>query len=399
MSMASDLPPEPARPWLVLVGLSLGVTVTNAFARFAYGLMLPAMRADLGWSYTQAGWLNTANAMGYVAGALATMALIGRVSPTRLFTWGLLGTTAALLATGLNEALWWQTLWRVLAGLVGAMSFSTAGVLTAQLFRHSPKRNALAIALLFGFGGGLGIVVAGALIPPLLAIRGVTAWPLAWIMIGGISVTFVPLALWAAHQLRAPLQPRAAAPKLPLRRMLGELAGYGGFGMGYIVYLTFLGSWMKAQQTGPWLAVSVWVLLGTCISVSPFLWRPVLGRFSSGVPLAMILTGIAFGTLLAVMLPGGVGLILSAVVFGLCVFMPPGAITHFTRQNLPAESWGAAISLFTVVFSFAQTIGPFGAGLLGDLSGDIGNSLRAAAGILFFGAAVACLQRPLKRPG
>ena len=42
-------------PWLVLTGLSLGVLVTNGFGRFAYGLILPAMRADLDWSYAQAG--------------------------------------------------------------------------------------------------------------------------------------------------------------------------------------------------------------------------------------------------------------------------------------------------------------------------------------------------------
>ena len=55
-----------ARPWLVLLGLALGVTVTNGFARFAYGLLLPSMQSEMGWNYAQAGWLNTANAFGYI---------------------------------------------------------------------------------------------------------------------------------------------------------------------------------------------------------------------------------------------------------------------------------------------------------------------------------------------
>ena len=54
----------PPRPWLVLLGLALGVCVTNGFARFAYGLILPAMKSSQGWSYAEAGWLNTANALG-----------------------------------------------------------------------------------------------------------------------------------------------------------------------------------------------------------------------------------------------------------------------------------------------------------------------------------------------
>ena len=384
------------RPWLILAGLALGVTVTNGFARFAYGFLLPAMKAELGWNYAQAGWLNTANALGYIAGAVLTMVLIRRVPPSRLFAFGLITTTLALLVTGLNIALWWQTLWRVMAGIFGAMSFSTAGALAAQLFRDDPRRNALAIAILFGSGGGLGIMLAGAALPIMLEIWGDSTRPVGWMLIGGASVLALPLGLWAARVLQPPKQAAAtAAPHLPLRRMLGELTGYAGFGLGYIVYLTFLSVWMTEQSLGPYFIALVWVILGSCIFVSPFLWRPVLARFSSGVPLALVLIGIAVGSALPVIEPGALALILSATIFGLCVFMPPGAVTSFSRQNLSPESWGASISFFTVVFAVAQTVGPYGAGLAGDYFGDIGVSLLAAAGILLLGAAAALTQRPL----
>ena len=123
------------RPWLVLAGLALGVTVTNGFARFSYGLILPAMQSDLGWNYAQAGWLNTANALGYIAGAVLTMLMIRQYSATSLFSFGLITTTLALLATGLISDLWWQTLWRILVGFFGAMSFSTAGVFLLACFQ------------------------------------------------------------------------------------------------------------------------------------------------------------------------------------------------------------------------------------------------------------------------
>jgi predicted MFS family arabinose efflux permease len=384
-----------ARPWLVLTGLALGVTVTNGFARFAYGLILPAMKSEMGWTYAQAGWLNTANALGYIAGALLTMALIRHIPPTRLFAIGLVATTLALLATGLHAALWWQTVWRITAGVVGAMSFSTAGALAAGLFQGDPRRNALAIAILFGSGGGLGIVLAGAALPLMLDAWGAASWPLGWIVIGAMSLSFVPLGLWAAFQLRAPVQKQGKPVPLPIRRMLPELLGYAGFGLGYIVYLTFLSAWMTEQQaSAPFIAL-VWVVLGVSICLSPLVWRPILARFASGVPLAMILTGIAIGSALPVLQPKGPVLLISAVVFGLSVFMAPGAVTNFARQNLPAESWGRAISLFTVVFAVAQTAGPYGAGLVGDLFGNIGISLLAASGLLMLGAVAALMQRPL----
>lgn len=383
------------RPWLVLAGLALGVTVTNSFARFAYGLLLPAMRSEMGWSYAQAGWLNTANALGYIAGAVLTMLLIRRIAPARLFAFGLVTTTLALLATGLDAALWWQTLWRVAAGFFGAMSFSSAGALTAGLFADAPRKNALAIAILFGTGGGFGIVLSGAALPLMLDAQGPAAWPVGWMIVGLMSLCFVPLGLWSAFQLRAPVQHMAAPTALPVARMLPLILGYAGFGMGYIVYLTFLSAWMTAQAASAGFIAAVWVLLGLCISVSPFVWRPVLARHASGVPMAMILTCIAFGSALPVVLPGGPALLVSAVVFGLAVFITPGAVTSFVRQNLRAQDWGAAISLFTVVFAVAQTLGPYGAGLLGDRFGSIGVSLIAAAGVLLLGACAALLQKPL----
>lgn len=388
-----------SRPWWVLAGLALGVTVTTGFARFAYGLVLPAMKSEMGWTYAQAGWLNTANALGYIVGATLTMLLIRRIPPARLFAFGMVTTTLALLATGLSAALWWQTLWRIAAGILGALSFSTAGALAAGLFQGDARRNALAIAILFGSGGGLGIVLAGAALPLMLQAWGPASWPLGWIVIGAISLAFVPLSLWAALQLRAPVQARQdKATPLPVRRMMPEMAGYAGFGLGYIVYLTFLSAWMTEQRASAGFIALVWVVLGTSICLSPFVWRRVLARHASGLPLALILTCIAVGSALPVVLPNGPVLLVSAVVFGLSVFMAPGAVTNFARHNLPPQAWGRAISLFTLIFAVAQTAGPYGAGLVGDLFGNIGISLLAAAGLLLVGAALALLQRPLQQP-
>lgn len=384
------------RPWLVLAGLALGVTVTNGFARFSYGLILPAMQSDLGWNYAQAGWLNTANALGYIAGAVLTMLMIRQYSATSLFSFGLITTTLALLATGLISDLWWQTLWRILVGFFGAMSFSTAGVLAAGLFPNDPRSNALAISILFGTGGGLSIVLSGASLPLFLAHYGAEHWPLAWIIIAAICLLFLPLCLWSATKLKRPTPKQADAPApIPIAQIWAQLAGYAGFGLGHIVFLTFLSAWMTQQAASASFIAAVWILLGLCICVSPLVWRPILTRHASGLPLAMILTCIALGSALPVLFPGNFSLLLAAIIFGLSVFMAPSAVTNFTRQNLPERSWGVAISLFTVVFAVAQTLGPYAAGLLGDLAGDIGISLLGASGLLLLGAVIALTQKPL----
>ena len=229
----------------------------------------------------------------------------------------------------------------------------------------------------------------------MLAAWGPSSWRFGWYIIGGLSVVAMPLSLWSARALHVPAPRNTAAGGLALRRIWRELAGYAGFAMGYIVYLTFLGAWMADQDASAPLIAGVWIILGVALILSPFVWRGVLARHRSGRPLAMILTGIAIGSALPVVLPAGGAVVISAIVFGLCVFMAPGAITSFIRQNLPPESWAATMSLFTVVFAVAQTIGPFAAGAIGDATGNIGSGLLVAAAILLTGAALVAFQKPL----
>src|SRR4051794_28977179 len=62
----------------VVLALALGPAVTLGLARFSYALVLPGMRADLHWTYTQAGGVNTVNALGYLLGAVAAAPVVGR---------------------------------------------------------------------------------------------------------------------------------------------------------------------------------------------------------------------------------------------------------------------------------------------------------------------------------
>ena len=59
-----------AHPARLILILSLAPTIGLGIGRFAYSLVLPDMRDALGWSYSAAGFMNTINAAGYLAGAL-----------------------------------------------------------------------------------------------------------------------------------------------------------------------------------------------------------------------------------------------------------------------------------------------------------------------------------------
>ncbi len=58
--------------------LALAPAIGLGIGRFAYSLVLPDMRDSLGWSYSTAGFMNTVNAIGYLAGALGAAPFVKR---------------------------------------------------------------------------------------------------------------------------------------------------------------------------------------------------------------------------------------------------------------------------------------------------------------------------------
>lgn len=388
--------PPSVRTWLVIVGLSVGPAVSNGFARFAYGLILPAMQADLGWSFSQAGWINTANAIGYLVGALLALRYMHRIGVTRTFVGGMLLTAFALLMSGMTTDLALLTVYRIAAGIGGAPVFIAGGVLASTLFAESPTRNALAIAVYFG-GGGIGMLLTGLFIPPSLEASGASSWPQVWWALGLASLACFLPSLWATRKLRHDNQDagHSAGAALTVTPMMPALMAYFMFGVGYFVYMTFLVAWMREQGQGVDLVVLTWTLLSLMVIVSPFIWRGALARSAAGgaIALTMLFTGL--GSLVPLLHGGANVMLLSAVLFGGAFFMVPTAVTSFSKKNLPAPQWGPAVSLFTTLFAVGQMIGPAAAGLVADWTSSLAPGLAASGAVLVIGAALALLQRPL----
>jgi MFS family permease len=387
-------PLSASRSWLIVLGLGLGPAVSNGFARFAYGLILPSMQQDLAWSYTAAGWMNTANAIGYLVGALLALRYIGLIGAGRIFCAGMVLTTISLLASGLTSDLSALTAMRVLAGIGSAPVFIAGGVLASALFREDPSRNALAIAVYFG-GGGIGMLLTGIVIPLWLEAYGAHAWPATWLMLGIASALTLLPAVWAVRALPAQSSPAGGetSHRLNIRPMLPALFSYFMFGVGYFVYMTFLVAWMRADGRGVELIVATWSMLSLMVMLSPFAWRSVLARSTGGGAVALTLACTGIGTLLPLLVAGAPGMLISAALFGIAFFMVPTSVTNFSKKNFPQAQWGAAVSLFTTVFAVGQMIGPGAAGLAADLTNSLAPGFLGAGAVLLVGAGAALTQR------
>ena len=163
------------------LAIALGAAISLGITRFAYGLLLPSMRADLGWSYALAGGMNTANAAGYFLGALACPWLMRRFGPSLLLVVGSLLAGAFMVASGFvtqTEGLLAQ---RLLAGMASALVFVAGGLLAARLGARDPLRGGLLLGIYYG-GTGVGIVLSSLLVPVALeaAQASLHGWRWAW---------------------------------------------------------------------------------------------------------------------------------------------------------------------------------------------------------------------------
>ncbi|MGR8949551.1 MAG: YbfB/YjiJ family MFS transporter [Gammaproteobacteria bacterium] len=367
------------------------------FARFAYGLILPAMQQDLSWTFTAAGWLNTANALGYLLGALFALKFIPRTGAGPLFSMGMVVTTVAVLCSGFTNDLWLMSLWRVIAGVAGAPVFIAGGVLASGLFMSDPGRNALAIAIYF-VGVGFGMLISGLGIPLMLESSGVAGWPQAWLFLGCASAASLPAALWAERKVRSPPSYRVSTANnqaLAVRRALPILLAYFMFGVGYFVYMTFLVALMRAQDQSVGLIIATWTTLSVTVLLAPIAWQKILANQQGGGAVALALSVIGVATLLPVMKSGASGLLLSAGFFGIAFAMIPTGITNFAKKNYMQKQWGAAVSLFTVFFAVGQILGPVAAGLIADQSSSLVPGMTLAGSILLIGAVLAGMQKSL----
>ena len=380
-----------ARGYLIAFLLSFGPTVSNSFARFAYALVLPPMRADLGLDWSGAGWLNTANAIGYLAGAVLARLWVARAGNRALFAAGMAITALALLATGLVREPGPLALARIASGVGGAWVFVCGGALSGNVFPGRPERATTTIAIFFA-GGGTGLIACGIAIPLLLEARGDAAWPLAWQAMGAASLALAAASSWAAWRIEEP-NASAGSAEWRLAPFLPQFLSYVCFGVGYIGYMTFVIAWVRGNGAGTGAVIALWTVLGAATLAAPAVWAGPCERWRGGRPLAAVMAVLATGAILPMLSVEPAMLLASAALFGVAMFSAPSAVSSLIKHLLPKPAWGSAMATFTIAFAASQIAGPVATGWIADRFGSLRPGLVASAAVILLGAGLALAQR------
>ena len=404
------------------LALALGAAVSLGLARFSYALLLPPMRADLGWSYLTSGAMNTVNAAGYLAGALLTVAWLKRHAARRVCLSGSAIAGLALIAHGLviSEALLY--LLRFITGVASAATFITGGLLAARLASGESSASTSALSnpisngktivndrvttsshagLILGiyYGGtGIGIVVSAWLVPELIkSTASPHAWQSAWFGLGiaAMLATFVMAA--ATRHLDAHASAATKHARFPVRNFAFGLAAYFLFGLGYIGYMTFVITLLREQHLSGALITSFFVVLGAAVIASSWIWARVLQRYRGGEAMSLLDALLAIATLLPVLSAHPLAVFVSGLLFGGVFLSVVASTTALVRHNLDASAWSAGISAFTIVFAAGQIVGPTLIGWVADGAGGLRGGFACSAAVLALAAFVAWLQKPLLR--
>ncbi len=375
--------------------LALAAAVSLGLARFSYALLLPPMRADLGWSYFTAGAMNTVNAAGYLIGALLTARALARIDARGLLLAGSVAialTLAAHAFVSSDAALFGL---RLSSGVASAAVFVAGGLLAARLASSGTLGAGLVLGLYYG-GTGVGIIASALLLPPLTARPVAHSWQAAWLALALAALLATVILARGTRELRAAAAPAAkAVPRFRWRPLGFALAGYFMFGLGYIGYMTFVVTLLHEQGMAGAQIVGFYSLLGAGVIASSWLWAAPLQRHRGGQTLALLNALLAFATLLPVLSARPLAVFASGALFGSVFLSVVASTTALVRHNLPAPAWPGGIAAFTVVFAAGQIVGPSLVGWVADGPGGLERGLAGSAALLAIGALLASQQRAL----
>ena len=199
-----------ASGWSAVVLVAFGAIVAQAFGRFTYSVLLPAIRNDLDHSNTVAGLLGTANVLAYLLGTIAVASLTSRFRLLSVFRAGFVFSLAGLAGASFapNAVILGVALF--VMGIGGALIWIPSPAIAAAAVGEA--RRGLAVGGI-GAGIGSGIVFSGQLARVMHERSGDGAWSDVYRIETVLAVGAVAsIVLLLRHRGRRRLASGAAAP-------------------------------------------------------------------------------------------------------------------------------------------------------------------------------------------
>ncbi len=374
----------------VVALVAASAAVAQSFGRFAYGVVLPAVRDDLGISNTLAGFIGTLNVAAYLVGTIVVAAITSKLrlmSVLRLgFVFSVCGLALASIAPGpavLGLAMF-------LAGLGGAFIWIPAPAIAADAM--GPERRAIAVGFVAS-GMGIGVVFSGQLAGWARSSMGDEGWRTVYTVLAAIAVVVaVGFYTMVNHHQEKTSSGGGFGGFGALKNMRGWLAltvAYTCFGFMYLLILAFLttkleddNGWTTSRASLAFTLVGIALIFGGPLSVS------VVNRI--GARRVLVVAFLLWCVVVIGLLPGWeIPTLVLSVFVGLMFSAIPSTITVYVVQNTSANDYGPAFAAATLAFGVAQMVSPQVGGMVADLAGSFTTVFIMSSAVAALGALAA----------
>jgi len=381
--------------WLLVLTGIICTLVVVVFARLAYGLVLPAMREDLGLSYAQAANLGTVTALGYLSLVMLAGIFAGRFGGRLAILLGLLMGALGFLGLSLASDYYELLVLMVLLGFATAFAYTP---LISLLGAWYPERRGTIIGLA-NSGVGLGMLVAGSLIPWITLKYPDNGWRLVWII-------FAVAALAAALLVYLVLRDPPGIDRVSLQQT-GETSArsvyrnshvitigliYGVVGITYIVQSIFMYSFALDVGISAATAGRLVALMGFISIFAGPGWGWAADRIGHANALVTCMSLSLLGTLLPVFWPVTAAFALHYVLLGFSITGLFTSILAASTSTVQPTQAPVAVSFVTLFFAIGQLLGPAVAGLLIEWQDGFRLVFALSAGLMAFGIVLSLIS-------
>ncbi len=356
--------------WTVVLLIALAAAVGHAFGRFSYGVVLPAVRDDMGITNALAGSIGAANVSAYLLGTIVVAWATSKFRLASVMRLGLVLVTLGLLIASMATGPWSLSAGLFLTGMGGAFLWIPSPVIAADALPDNQRH--LAVGWL-GSGVGLGIMFASIVAGMLRSSEGDSSWSSVYQIQFGVGFILLVLVLFfVRHQQDAPSGGAGMGGFTALRRMPGWLPlilAYATFGFINLLVVGFLTT--RLEDDSGWStgdAAFAFSLMGLAMIFG----GPIFAAFAKRIGIRLTLA-LAFGLwpiLLGIVMIGfSVPVLVACLGLGLLFSAFPILITLYVVENTTPEDYGPSFSAATLAFGITQIISPPVGGLIADMTG------------------------------
>jgi len=343
--------------WTVTVSGLCAILVGIGLARFAYSPLIPAL-IEAGWfSAAETGYLGAANLAGYLAGALLAARIADAAGTAPTLRAMMVLAAATFFASAFPLDFWWYAGWRFAAGLAGGVLMVLAP--TAALAQVPARRHGLAGGIIFA-GVGVGIVLSGTLVPPLLRLGLATTWH----ALGGLTLILTALALpgWRRRAIGVLRARQRREPLRPSRTLIAILLVYALCAVGLVPHMVFLVDFVaRGLGRGIDAGALIWVVFGLGAVLGPMAIGHIADRAGFGRTLSIGLVVLASSVGLIAVVADLWALVVSSLLAGAFVPGTVALVLGRVRELLAEapEQQRAAWGLATIAFSVGQAVAAY----------------------------------------